>query len=1055
MCISEPDPGRRSWQVVPKESIVTYSAVNGPQKDARASRDATVDTMEMAPTNSPHSRGAQWRKWDLHVHSPASENFSGDWPGFIIQLGNSDCAVIGINDYFSVAGYKQLLAKLADPLEAANGNKAYREALAKLKDKTLLPVVECRMTNVVLGKKNTTGQRINFHIIFSSNVSPDDIETFIKSLKVKDQSIGGRYSDPKFLLDEAQADFKKVLEQLHGDNTFKGKFLVWIPYDEYGGIDTIDPKTDKLLKEGLVFDADILGSGNKKQADFFLWKDTAYSEADYKKWFGKRKPCIKGSDSHNANDEIGRLKDHNSKPTDRYCWIKADPTFIGLQQIVNEPEDRVFIGALPPKLERVKDNKTFFLSRVKIGKVDNGQTADAWFDCDIELNHDMIAIIGNKGSGKSALADIIALAGDTARYADFSFLDKKKFRERKLAANFKVTATWEDRTETVHNLQNDPDPSRPETIRYIPQTYLETVCTETSADEGSAFQHELRKVIFSHITDAQRLGKETLDTLIAYKTEEINAELARHKQELSQINLDIAALQQKETPNFRRQIEEARNEKIKELQAHQTNKPPEVPKPDNLTDEQKETYSKVADEMATLNSQLTASEEQISRARQEQRLLIEKAAIVAKLESKLSNIESDLKAQVQISAPQFAALGLDVAKIIIVTIDRSPLDAKKAEIAISKAAADKTLSADDPNSLLNQQKAIGEKIAVLKDQLDAPNKRYQTYLQQLRAWDARKKEIEGTTDLPGSLLYLAEQLEYLDKKLPDELELAKAHRYRVALEVHKCISAIRNVYAELFAPVQTLIENSIIIKEGFKLSFVSSIVQRGFGRELFDRHVSQGVNGSFCGKEAGEQRLGELFEDCDFNAPAQALAFAQAIEDHLNFDHRSAKKPPMDIGGQLRKHASVSGLYDFLWSFEYLIPEYSLKLDGKDLTQLSPGERGALLLVFYLLVDKSDRPIIVDQPEENLDNQTVYHLLIPVIRTVKKRRQIIMVTHNPNIAVVCDAEQIIYASIDRANGNRITYASGSIEDPVINKHLLDVLEGTRPAFDNRDAKYQV
>jgi len=63
------------------------------------------------------------------------------------------------------------------------------------------------------------------------------------------------------------------------------------------------------------------------------------------------------------------------------------------------------------------------------------------------------------------------------------------------------------------------------------------------------------------------------------------------------------------------------------------------------------------------------------------------------------------------------------------------------------------------------------------------------------------------------------------------------------------------------------------------------------------------------------------------------------------------------------------------------------------------------------------------------------------------------ITHNPNIAVVCDAEQIIHSSIDRADGSRITYTSGAIEDPIINKHVLDVLEGTRPAFDNRDAKY--
>ena len=95
-----------------------------------------------------------------------------------------------------------------------------------------------------------------------------------------------------------------------------------------------------------------------------------------------------------------------------------------------------------------------------------------------------------------------------------------------------------------------------------------------------------------------------------------------------------------------------------------------------------------------------------------------------------------------------------------------------------------------------------------------------------------------------------------------------------------------------------------------------------------------------------------------------------------------------NIASQLRKNVELKEFYDYLWSFGYLEPEYSLKLDGKDLSHLSPGERGTLLLVFYLLVDKSNKPIIVDQPEENLDSQTVYRLLIPVIKEVKKRRQI-------------------------------------------------------------------
>jgi ABC-type lipoprotein export system ATPase subunit len=90
-----------------------------------------------------------------------------------------------------------------------------------------------------------------------------------------------------------------------------------------------------------------------------------------------------------------------------------------------------------------------------------------------------------------------------------------------------------------------------------------------------------------------------------------------------------------------------------------------------------------------------------------------------------------------------------------------------------------------------------------------------------------------------------------------------------------------------------------------------------------------------------------------------------------------------------------------------LRPKYELKVDEKDLSELSPGERGGLLLVFYLMLDRRDIPLIIDQPEDNLDNKSVYEILVKFLMKAKKRRQIIIVTHNPNLAVVADAGQII------------------------------------------------
>ncbi|MGI1970865.1 hypothetical protein ACRN9N_20870, partial [Shewanella baltica] len=139
-----------------------------------------------------------------------------------------------------------------------------------------------------------------------------------------------------------------------------------------------------------------------------------------------------------------------------------------------------------------------------------------------------------------------------------------------------------------------------------------------------------------------------------------------------------------------------------------------------------------------------------------------------------------------------------------------------------------------------------------------------------------------------------------------------------------------------------------------------------------------------------------------------------------------------------------------LFRWPKLVCHYS-----KSLEQLSPGEKGALLLVFYLVLDKEDIPLIIDQPEDNLDNNSVAKVLVPYIKEAKKYRQIIMVTHNPNLAVVADSEQVIKVSIDKENGNEFFFISGGIENPTINEQIVEVLEGTIPAFTLRKDKYQI
>ncbi len=120
------------------------------------------------------------------------------------------------------------------------------------------------------------------------------------------------------------------------------------------------------------------------------------------------------------------------------------------------------------------------------------------------------------------------------------------------------------------------------------------------------------------------------------------------------------------------------------------------------------------------------------------------------------------------------------------------------------------------------------------------------------------------------------------------------------------------------------------------------------------------------------------------------------------------------------------------------------------LKKLSIGQRGTVLL--KLILAEGDSPIVIDQPEENLDNKFIYEALVKAFRESKKKRQIVIATHNANLVVNTDAEQIIVAEY---KDNKITFNSGSIENPEIRNEITSILEGGEEAFKKREEKYGI
>ena len=122
----------------------------------------------------------------------------------------------------------------------------------------------------------------------------------------------------------------------------------------------------------------------------------------------------------------------------------------------------------------------------------------------------------------------------------------------------------------------------------------------------------------------------------------------------------------------------------------------------------------------------------------------------------------------------------------------------------------------------------------------------------------------------------------------------------------------------------------------------------------------------------------------------------------------------------------------------------------KSIDKLSMGQKGTVLLKLFLA--EGDYPIILDQPEENLDNKFIYNELVSAMRNAKTKRQVIIATNNANLVVNTDAEQIIIAEF---TDGKISYKSGALESPDVRQEIMPLLEGGQEAFKKREQKYGI
>ena len=1007
------------------------------------------------------TRGSLWRRWDLHVHTPASlyHNYglgSDVWERFITALEQlpKDFSVIGINDYLFLEGYRKVL-------EFKNQGR--------LKNiDTFLPVLEFRLARFA----GTEGalRRINYHVVFSNAITSDQIEQqFLNQLKAHytlspgvDQEWAGVVT-LQSLEDLGKAIIASVPDNKKADY---GRPI-------FEGFNNLNLPVEKIREalDSPYFRNKYITAVGKTEWTSLKWNDqsiaekkTIINEADAVFISAANADAYKRARetlrAQNVNDRLLDCSDaHNwtesgDKDSLGHCdlWIKADPTFRGLQHALFEFEERVYVGSEPPKVTDVKKRPQRYIRSIDIKKVQGSPLLEQWFDCSILFHPGLVAIIGNKGSGKSALADIVALGGNSQQEDNFSFLNENKFRNSRedKSVHFEATLSWHSGDSEVYRLSRQHDVEDVERVRYIPQSYLERLCNEFASKGGGAFDMELRAVIFSHIPTAERLGKQSLDSLLDYLGEESYDRINTLRGKLSKTNRDISSLEEDAAPEHKREVEKRHTARLKELSTLKENEPKAVPKPD-ADPQMKEAIEECQTNIEVQRNLVVELESKVETNRQSRAHLLTKIATAEKILQRIRNLEESYRLAERESQEDLATLGMTWDDLAKVEINTAAVKALLAELTTQEADVKDRLDAENEKSDVSLLASAKQRIIQLQNQLDAPTRRHQEYLSAHKEWEDTVARLESDTDDPESISSLSAELQRISE-LPSQIALLETERLQTYKAIYAQIAGLKDSYRKLYSPVQDFIQQHKTLADSIKLSFDVHISEKNLVDSLSD-WINKGRSGSFQGAEEGAARIKALVKRNAFDSPEGVEAFLNEFMQALKNDVRQDKPRPMSTRAQLRSQRTAEDFYDFMYGLGYLEPQYALKMEDKELFELSPGERGLLLLLFYLLVEKNDGPLIVDQPEENLDNETVHEILVPSIQLAKQRRQIIVVTHNPNLAVVADADQVIAASIDKQNMCRVTYTSGALENPTVNQYVVRYLEGTLPAFMNRDEKY--
>jgi hypothetical protein len=986
------------------------------------------------------SRGSEWRRWEPHIHAPGTtmnNQFHGPnaWDEYLTALEKATPIIeaIAVTDYYVTDTYEKVLAY------KASGRLPH----AKL----IFPNVELRL-DVATARAGF----VNLHLF----VSPEDphhleeLRRLLSRLRFNvmqdrfdctraDLIRLGKKADPTIIGDEAaltyganqfKVNFQKLREVFSESGWAKKNILIAVAGGATDGTSGVREAADQTLRREIEGFAHVIFAGSDQQREFWLGQRDLGPDA-VRARYGGLKPCLHGSDAH-------KLQDVASPFGNRFSWIKGALEFDALRQACINPEGRAYVGEQPPRSAIPSQ----VISHARIDEAPWAVTPD------LPLNPGLIAIIGARGSGKTALADVIAAGCDAIPpagwNADENISPSFLARARRLIGKATTTLTWGGGA-TVTRALDGSDANNHLSFpraRYLSQQFVEELCSAKGVSDGLV--NEIERVIFES-----------------------------HSQDDREWAIDFAELRDRQTTRFQ-QAREREAEAISDIS-------------DRIASEfEKESL------VVMLTAQVALKKKNVEEYTADRAKLVVKGteAQVAR-HTQLNGAAQQLRNKIQTYGNQrrtFVALQ-DEVRSTRATGSPEMLRQTRARhgasgmtdqqwdefMLIYKGDVDKSLSAyiawadGEVSKLIGVKPPAGDpNVPLIADGPDlallplAPIAAEMTRLEAL--FSADKLVRDQYAALTGRIAQENSALKTFETRLADA-HGAAARRKHLQTErddtygrVFEAIINEQNALAGLYAPLMQRLTSSsgTLTRLGFSVRRVADVEAWGAvaEEELLDRRKT----GPFYGRGSLTALVTqELKSAWETGSAAQVQAAMTAFMGKYLRDLLS--HAPYAPTQQAEFRAWSKRFAHWLFSTDHISVRYEIGYDGIDIRKLSPGTRGIVLLLLYLALDDSDdRPLIIDQPEENLDPKSVFDELVALFVAAKAKRQVIMITHNANLVINTDADQIIVASAGAHTSGglpRITYVAGGLESADIRKSVCDILEGGEAAFLERARRLRV